>query len=58
MNKKTIFTILLALVALTTFGQVHGLADTYWRNEQTGDWLTYFQDRSAISAVCCVAQYL
>ena len=48
MNKKTIFTILLALVALTTFGQAHGLADTYWRNEQTGDWQIGFADRHLI----------
>ena len=56
--KRNILIVLLALVAMATFGQTKGLADTYWRNEQTGDWLTYFQDRSAISAVCCVAQYL
>ena len=48
MNKKTIFTALLALVALTTFGQSNTIADTYWRNEQTGDWLIGFADGHVI----------
>ena len=41
MNKKTIITILFALVAMLGQGQntVGTLADTYWRNEKTGDWL-------------------
>ena len=41
MNKKTIITALLALVAMTGRAQntVSTLADTYWRNEKTGDWL-------------------
>ena len=41
MNKKTIITALLTLVTLTGQAQntVGTLADTYWRNEKTGDWL-------------------
>ena len=41
MNKKTIISILLALVAMAGQAQntVGTLADTYWRNEKTGDWL-------------------
>ena len=41
MNKKTISTILLTLVAATGVAQIaeNALADTYWRNETTGDWL-------------------
>ena len=41
MNKKTIMSILLALVAMAGQAQntVGTLADTYWRNEKTGDWL-------------------
>ncbi len=41
MNKKTIMSILLALVAMVGQAQntVGTLADTYWRNEKTGDWL-------------------
>ncbi len=41
MNKKTIISILLALVAVMGQAQntVGTLADTYWRNEKTGDWL-------------------
>ena len=41
MNKKTIITILFALVAMAGRAQnaVSTLADTYWRNEKTGDWL-------------------
>lgn len=40
MNKKTISTILLTLVAATGQAQIaeNSLADTYWRNETTGDW--------------------
>ena len=41
MKKKTIISILLALVAMAGQAQntVGTLADTYWRNEKTGDWL-------------------
>ena len=41
MNKKKIISILLALVAMAGQAQntVGTLADTYWRNEKTGDWL-------------------
>ena len=41
MNKKKIISILLALVARAGQAQntVGTLADTYWRNEKTGDWL-------------------
>ena len=41
MNKKIIITALLAIVAMTGQAQnaVGTLADTYWRNEATGDWL-------------------
>lgn len=41
MNKKIIMSILLALVAMAGQAQntVGTLADTYWRNEKTGDWL-------------------
>ena len=48
MNKKTIITALLALVALTAFGQSNNIADTYWRNEQTGDWMIGFAERHVI----------
>ena len=34
--KKIILSVLLALIALTSQAQI---ADTYWRNEATGDWL-------------------
>ena len=43
MKKTALITALLAL-ALTTFGQGYTIADTYWRNEQTGDWLIGFAD--------------
>ena len=41
MNKKIIVSILFALVAMVGQAQntVGTLADTYWRNEKTGDWL-------------------
>ena len=45
MKKKTIITALLALVALTAFGQGNTIADTYWRNEQTGDWMIGFDEK-------------
>ena len=54
MNKKTIITALLALVALTGKGQVkyvtvpESIADTYWRDEKTGDWQIGFTDSCAI----------
>ena len=39
--RRTIITALLALAAMAGQGQntVGTLADTYWRNEMTGDWL-------------------
>lgn len=41
MNNKNILTIFLALVAVAGHAQIaaHTLADTYWRNETTGDWV-------------------
>ena len=39
---------LLALVALTAFGQSNTIADTYWRNEQTGDWQIGFAEKHVI----------
>ena len=47
MKTHIIMTALLALVALTTFGQGN-IADTYWRNEQTGDWLIGFAEKHVI----------
>ena len=48
--KSTIITALLALVVLTGWAQNIGteLADTYWRNEQTGDWDIGFTERCVI----------
>lgn len=48
--KKTILTALLFLVALTGQAQkfVDQLADTYWRNEATGDWLIGFTQKHVI----------
>jgi thiol-disulfide isomerase/thioredoxin len=48
--KKTILTALLFLVALTGQAQkfVDQLADTYWRNEATGDWDIGFTEKCAI----------
>ena len=48
--KKTILTTLLFLVVLTGQAQkfVDQLADTYWRNEQTGDWLIGFSQKHVI----------
>ena len=48
--KKTILTTLLFLVALTGQAQkfVDQLADTYWRNELTGDWDIGFTEKCAI----------
>ena len=48
--KKTILTTLLFLVVLTGQAQkfVDQLADTYWRNEQTGDWLIGFTQKHVI----------
>ena len=43
--KKTILTALLALVALTAFGLGNTIADTFWRNEQTGDWQIGFAEK-------------
>lgn len=41
MNNKNILTIFLALVAVAGHAQIaaHALADTYWHNETTGDWV-------------------
>ena len=48
--KKTFLTALLALVALMGQAQkfVDQLADTYWRNELTGDWLIGFTQKHVI----------
>ncbi|UKK53965.1 TlpA disulfide reductase family protein [Prevotella sp. E2-28] len=48
--KKTILTIIFALVVLTGQAQrfVDQLADTYWRNEQTGDWIIGFTQKHVI----------
>ena len=48
--KKTILTIIFALVVLTGQAQKFAdqLADTYWRNEQTGDWLIGFSQKHVI----------
>lgn len=51
MNKKTIITILLALVAMAGQAQSsipESIADTYWRNETTGDWEIGFTESCAI----------
>jgi thiol-disulfide isomerase/thioredoxin len=50
MNMKNIITTLLALVAMAGQGQTieAELADTYWRNETTGDWEIGFTDSCAI----------
>ena len=50
MNKKIIITALLALVVMAGQGQTieAELADTYWRNETTGDWEIGFTDSCAI----------
>ena len=51
MNKKTIITILLALVAMAGQAKVsipESIADTYWRNETTGDWEIGFTESCAI----------
>lgn len=52
--KQTIVTIMLALVWVTGQAQVYkttipeGIADTYWRNEKTGDWEIGFADNCAV----------
>ena len=48
--KKTITTMLFALVALTGWAQskLGTLAETMWRNEQTGDWDIGFTEKYAI----------
>ena len=51
MNKQTIITILLALVAMTGLAQSpipESIVDTYWRNEVTGDWEIGFTESCAI----------
>ncbi|MBR4924183.1 MAG: hypothetical protein IKZ61_00345 [Prevotella sp.] len=48
--KKTIITTLLALIAIIgqAQGQIGTLAETMWRNEQTGDWDIGFTEKYAI----------
>ena len=51
MNKKTIITVLLALVAVAGQAQSpipESIVDTYWRNEVTGDCSTAGQSRCVI----------
>ena len=59
MNKKTIITILLALVAMAGQAQSpipESIVDTYWRNEVTGDWEIGFTESCAIYD-CKIWQY-
>ena len=59
MNKKNIITILLALVAMAGQAKVsipESIADTYWRNEVTGDWEIGFTESCAIYD-CKIWQY-
>ena len=48
--KKTIITTLLAIIAMTGWAQniIGTLAETMWRNEQTGDWDIGFTEKCAI----------
>ena len=48
--KKLLSTMLLALVTMMALAQneIGTLAETYWRNEQTGDWDIGFAERYAI----------
>ena len=51
MNKTIILTIMFALVAMTGWAQdtkIGTLAETMWRNEQTGDWDIGFTEKCAI----------
>ena len=51
MNKTIITTIMFALVAMTGWAQdtkIGTLAETMWRNEQTGDWDVGFTEKCAI----------
>ena len=51
MNKTIISTIMFALVAMTGWAQdtkIGTLAETMWRNEQTGDWDVGFTEKCAI----------
>ena len=51
MNKTIISTIMFALVAMTGWAQdtkIGTLAETMWRNEQTGDWDIGFTEKCAI----------
>ena len=53
MNKKTIITILLVLVAMAGQAQAkvsipESIADTYWRNDVTGEWEIGFTESYAI----------
>ena len=59
MNKQTIITILLAIVAMTGQAQSpipESIVDTYWRNEVTGDWEIGFTESCAIYD-CKIWQY-
>lgn len=59
MNKKTIITILFALVAMAGQAQSpipESIVDTYWRNEVTGDWEIGFTESCAIYD-CKIWQY-
>ena len=50
MNKKFFTTLFLALVAVAGLAQdaENGLADTYWRNDKTGDWLIGITEKQVI----------
>ena len=50
MNKKFFTTLFLALVAVAGLAQdtEKGLADTYWRNDKTGDWLIGITEKQVI----------
>ena len=53
MNKNIIITTLLAIIALAGWGQElkpqgETIADTYWRNEATGDWFIGFAPKHVV----------
>lgn len=50
MNKKFFTMLFLALVAVAGLAQdaENGLADTYWRNDKTGDWLIGITEKQVI----------
>ena len=54
MNKKTIITILLALVAVAGQAQVKSSLDLCLRDEVTGEWLIGLFDNYAVFAFECV----